>query len=74
MTSQILVTTADARKAHFDGSVVVLEGTDTERGEHVVFAGDPRPTAGLLDGVAAEGEAWATVEAWQILFRRPAAA
>jgi hypothetical protein len=63
---KITITRDDLESAVNHGSVIALCGT-TEAGKRVIFVGDHRPMANLLDGVRAEGEATADVASWQIM-------
>jgi hypothetical protein len=65
--TEILVTRPDLATATHEGSVIVLTGTDQVTSARVTFAGDARLMVDLIDGVAADGEASASVESWQIL-------
>jgi len=66
----VTVTTEDLVHVSDEGTVWVMEGTDTETRDRVRFASDWR--AAQAFGIAAdEGEATAEVEEWQVLDRIP---
>ncbi len=68
--SEITVTQADLAASQDAGTVLVLTGTDAE-GRRVMFGGDWRPMADLINAVWHEGEAVAEVEPWQVLATWP---
>lgn len=68
---QVLVTREDLVHVSDEGTVWVLEGTDTETRDRVRFGGDWRAAQAYGEAVEAEGEAVAEVEPWQVLERRP---
>lgn len=67
--STVTVTAQDVANGRHEGTVIVLQGTDPDTGECIVFAGAARPMSELMSGVIADGEATAELEAWQILAR-----
>lgn len=71
----VTVTREQAARARDEGTVIVLEGTEEESGDLVVFAGDRRPVfdalaAGLYD-LEEAGHMAVDVDGWQVLSRVP---
>jgi hypothetical protein len=51
-----------------EGTIIVLEGTDRETGDRILFGADHRPAGHVIEALAATGEPVpCEVGSWQVL-------
>lgn len=69
----VTITMSDLGTLRDEGTVWVVTGTDNETGDLVTFAGDHRPMANMLEGLAGgeQADVMAEIEDYQVVRRQP---